>query len=105
MVTKDKLYLHEEIMLLALRDKEGTIAAGPTYQYAIGAAVLAELLLSERIVVDQSIRRSLSTLSVLRLSGNLCWMIVSKRLSQLRDVPHFKHGSLGLPLSRTSNTS
>jgi hypothetical protein len=59
MVTQDNLCLYEEIMLLALRDKEGTIAAGPTYQYAIGAAVLAELLLSERIVVDPSDKRKL----------------------------------------------
>ena len=59
MSTQDNLYLHEEIMLLALRDEEGTIAAGPTYEYAVGAAVLAELLLSQRIVVDQSGKKKL----------------------------------------------
>ncbi|MHC4368862.1 MAG: GOLPH3/VPS74 family protein [Planctomycetota bacterium] len=59
MATQDNLWLHEEIMLLALRDEEGTIAAGPTYQYAIGAAVLAELLLNQRIAVDQSKKRKL----------------------------------------------
>ena len=59
MTTQNNLYLHEEIMLLALRDEEGTIAAGPTYQYAIGAAVLAELLLSQRIVVAQSGKKKL----------------------------------------------
>ena len=54
------LHLHEEILLLALRDQEGTIAqAGSMYQYAIGAAVPAELLLSQRIAVDQTSRRKL----------------------------------------------
>ncbi|MHC4168254.1 MAG: GOLPH3/VPS74 family protein [Planctomycetota bacterium] len=63
MATQDNLWLHEEIMLLALRDEEGTIASGTMYQYAIGAAVLAELLLSQRITVDQSGRRKLVDLA------------------------------------------
>ncbi len=32
------LYLHEGIMLLALRDKEGTISSGTMYNFAIGGA-------------------------------------------------------------------
>ena len=59
MATQNNLYLHEEIMLLALRDEEGTIAAAPMYQYAIGAAVLAELLVNQRIAIDQSRSRKL----------------------------------------------
>ncbi|MBC8217023.1 MAG: GPP34 family phosphoprotein [Planctomycetes bacterium] len=59
MTTQNNLFLHEEIMLLALRDEEGTIASGTMYQYAIGAAVLAELLLNQRIVVDKSGKRKL----------------------------------------------
>ncbi len=62
MTTENSLYLHEEIMLLALRDEEGTVASGTMYQYAIGAAVLSELLLSERIVVDQPGKRKLVNL-------------------------------------------
>lgn len=54
MVKKNSLFLQEEIMLLALRDKEGTIASGSMYQYAISGAILAELLLNNRIVVDES---------------------------------------------------
>lgn len=57
-----KLFLHEEILLLALRDEEGTIASGTMYQYAIGAALLAELLLSKRIEVEQSGKRKLVNL-------------------------------------------
>lgn len=64
MTMKNNLYLHEEIMLLTLRDEEGTIAqAGSMYQYAIGAAVLAELLLSQHITVDQSGKRKLVDLA------------------------------------------
>jgi Golgi phosphoprotein 3 len=48
------LYLHEEIMLLALRDEQGTVALGSMYAYAIGGALLAELLLAERIAVEES---------------------------------------------------
>ncbi len=59
---QNTLFLHEEIMLLALRDEEGTIASGTMYQYAIGAAMLAELLLSKRIEVEQSGKRKLVNL-------------------------------------------
>jgi len=46
------LYLYEEIMLLALRDREGTIFSGTMYNFAIGGAVLAELLMAKRIDVE-----------------------------------------------------
>ena len=52
MAKQTALFLHEEVMLLALRDKEGTIASGSMYQYAIGGAVLAELLLHDRVEVS-----------------------------------------------------
>ena len=50
---KTRLPLQEEITLLALRDREGTIASSTTYPYAVGGAVLAELLLSGRVAVDE----------------------------------------------------
>jgi hypothetical protein len=59
---QNTLFLHEEILLLALRDEEGTIASGTMYQYAIGAALLAELLLSKRIEVEQSGKKKLVNL-------------------------------------------
>jgi Golgi phosphoprotein 3 len=60
---QNTLFLHEEILLLALRDEEGTIASGGTmYQYAIGAALLAELLLSKRIEIDQTGKKKLVNL-------------------------------------------
>ncbi|MBA7712135.1 hypothetical protein ES703_121105 [subsurface metagenome] len=62
MTIPTNLFLHEEIMLLALRDEEGTIASGTMYQYAIGAAVLSELLLNKRIAVGESRRKKLVNL-------------------------------------------
>jgi Golgi phosphoprotein 3 len=46
----DQLYLHEELLLLALKDAEGTIESrAGMYQYALGGAILSELLLAERV--------------------------------------------------------
>ncbi|VUD46248.1 hypothetical protein TDB9533_00785 [Thalassocella blandensis] len=53
------LFLHEEVMLLALRDEEGTLAIGYTEQ-VIAGAVVAQLLLDSRISVDDSRKRLVS---------------------------------------------
>ena len=45
------LHLHEEILLLALRNDKGTIAGGVMYQQAAGGAILAELILEQRVRV------------------------------------------------------
>jgi golgi phosphoprotein 3 len=47
-----ELPLHEEVLLLALRDEEGTTAAGGMYAYALGGAILAELLLRDRVRLE-----------------------------------------------------
>ena len=62
MTTQNTLFLHEEIMLLALRDEEGTIASGSMYQYAVSGAIVAELLLNKRIGVDESRKKKLVNL-------------------------------------------
>jgi len=49
MAKRDELFLHEEIMLLALRDEKGTVTSGTNYTYGMGGAILAELLLGERL--------------------------------------------------------
>jgi hypothetical protein len=56
------LLLHEEILLLALKDKKGTVHGAPLYQYAIGGAVLAELLLNRRIAVEEVKKQKLVNL-------------------------------------------
>jgi hypothetical protein len=62
MTAQTSLYLYEEVMLLALRDEEGTIASGTMYQYAIGAAILSELLLNKRISVEEANKQKLVNL-------------------------------------------
>lgn len=57
MPRRKTLYLPEELLLLALRDQEGTIASSDTCKFALGGAILAELLLGKRIKVDPN-RRS-----------------------------------------------
>ena len=49
----DGLYLHEQLMLLALRGKEGTFAHGAMVHHAVGGAILAELLLSGRVGIEE----------------------------------------------------
>lgn len=56
-MTAPELFLHEEILLLALCDERGTIESGAWYQQAVGAAVVAELLLAERVAVVPSGKR------------------------------------------------
>ena len=63
MATNPDLCLHEEILLLALRDEEGTIASGTLYQFAISGAILADLLLQNRITVDESKRKLVNVVS------------------------------------------
>ena len=53
MASEKSLFLYEEIMLLALRDEKGTVATGFPEQVVAGA-VLAELLLDNRIVVEET---------------------------------------------------
>ncbi len=49
MPTPESLLLPEEILLLALRDKEGTFAFGTYPRHALAGAILAELLFAGKI--------------------------------------------------------
>jgi hypothetical protein len=59
MAIRPKLFLHEEILLLALRDEKGTIDTGSVYAYAVGGAVLAELLVRRRVELVANGRKRL----------------------------------------------
>ena len=48
------LRLHQQVLLLALRDREGTVVGGAMYQYTMAGGLLAELLLGKRIEVEES---------------------------------------------------
>ena len=49
----NNLRLYEEIMLLALRDQEGTVPMDSNYKYPVAGAIISELLLSKHIGIDR----------------------------------------------------
>ena len=51
MTSAKRLFLYEEIALLALRNQKGTVATS-FLEHAVAGAVLAELLLDQRITID-----------------------------------------------------
>lgn len=60
-VDRNKLTLHEEILLLTLRDEKGTAEWGAGfYHYALGGAILAELLLVSCITIDDTKKHIIS---------------------------------------------
>lgn len=54
-ITKPSLYLHEEILLIALKDQKGTIdyRAG-SFHHVLAGAIIAELLLADRIRMEDT---------------------------------------------------
>lgn len=59
----NRLQLQQELMLLALEDEIGTTHMGSHYAYGIGGAILAELLLNERIIVEEQRRKKFVALA------------------------------------------
>lgn len=57
MEPSNKLHIYEEILLLALRDKKGTMLFGINYPQALAGALLAELLLINKIEIESSGKR------------------------------------------------
>jgi Golgi phosphoprotein 3 len=53
MTDLDDLLLHERALLLALHDERGTIHRAGMYAYAVAGGLLAELLLAERIRLEE----------------------------------------------------
>jgi hypothetical protein len=49
---KPDLFLTEEVLLLALRDREGTVASGAWYHHSLAGAVMAELAVHGRIRME-----------------------------------------------------
>jgi hypothetical protein len=52
MTTDGRLYLYEEILLLALHDDKGTVHFGASFEQAAAGAILAELLLIGRLTAE-----------------------------------------------------
>lgn len=110
MTANKALYLHEDVMLLALHDRKGTVAAGSTYAFAVGGAVLAELMLQKRIDVESVKKNQYARILDPRTLGNplldLCLekLVAAKkraqlqtwvsRFSNMRNLKHLASGEL-----------
>ncbi len=64
------LHVYEEILLLALRDKEGTMLFGINYPQAVAGALLAELLLKNKIEIEYSGKRKFVKLINTKSTGD-----------------------------------
>ena len=65
MTDRPELRLHEEVLLLALKDEQGTLAADQTkFTYTVAASFLAELLMAKRIKVEEDTGMNTGTATV-----------------------------------------
>lgn len=81
MAIQPDLRLHEEILLLALHDDKGTISTTSSYALAMGGAILAELLLGERVIIEPHRKHGLVTLKDTRQLGD---RILDESLERVR---------------------
>lgn len=71
MKPQNRLHIYEEILLLALRDKQGTIFYDVHYPQALAAAILAELLLIKKVVLELDGKRKFVKLADTTPTGDL----------------------------------
>jgi hypothetical protein len=73
------LKLHEELLLLALRDEQGTVEArAGSHRYALAGAILAELLLAERLQIDDGKKKLVSVRSAKPLGDEVLDEVLGK---------------------------
>lgn len=96
MLEQSKLYIYEEILLLALKDKEGTIFFDVHYPQALAAAIIAELLLIKKIKLEIEGKRKFVKLEDIKPTGDplldecLQKIALTKRRTRIENwVPRF----------------
>ena len=94
-----QLHLHQELLLLALHDRKGTVTGAHT-GIGLGGAIAAELLLQERIRVDESRRwRKLVEVRDIRRTED---SILNECLKRIRDAK--RRASVQTWITRFSST-
>lgn len=78
-----RLRLHEELLLLALHDRKGTNAFAAMLDQGLAGALLAELLLDERVEIRAEGKRGLVTVIDPRPLGD---PVLDEALARLRDA-------------------
>jgi Golgi phosphoprotein 3 len=90
MPRRDALPLHQEILLLALKNEKGTTAIESRHNLAMGGAILAELLLRGRIQVHKEKKKRFAIVNTTTPTGNtlldecLGRIVESKKRQQLK---------------------
>jgi Golgi phosphoprotein 3 len=92
----NRLLLQEEILLLALRDETGTFFS-KMYQPALGAALMAELLLAKRVGIEEGKRKIVHLLDDTPIGE----AVLDETLEKLRTAK--RRASLRSWVSRFSN--
>ncbi|NNM04437.1 MAG: GPP34 family phosphoprotein [Gemmatimonadetes bacterium] len=83
-MSRRELYFYEEIMLLALRDQEGTVAANDaSFAFTLGGSLLAELLLMGKVSVEELKKKKLVNLENSSRTGD---PLLDECLEKLRDA-------------------
>jgi Golgi phosphoprotein 3 len=77
------LYLYEEYLLLALRDDTGTTECGVSLGFGLGGALLADLMLLERVEVEQEKKRAFLKLTDVSSTGD---SLLDECLMKLHDA-------------------
>lgn len=81
-----QLSLQQEIVLLALRDKEGTFSSG-MYLYGIAGAMISELLLLERIAAAPDKKQTVSVLDTASTGDELLDELLEKIVADEKPRP------------------
>ena len=102
-----KLSIAEELMLLALKEREGTNHAGLMLELAMGGAVMTELLLEGRIAIEETkkgylVLRDRAKTNDALLDDALSMVVNAKRrgtaatwVSKFGHMKHIKHRVAG----------
>jgi len=96
---KKRLHLYQEILLLALKDREGTVASGTWYPQALAGALMAELLLEGHLsLAGKTVFAQKAKLGDALLEESLELIAGAKRrrpaafwLSKLSNLRNLKH--------------
>jgi hypothetical protein len=95
--TDDRLFLHEEILLLVLRDEKGTFFNTKSYKPALGAALMAELLLDKRVEIEEGRKKLVRLVD----SGTMDDPVLDEALGKIRNAK--RRASLKNWVTRFSN--
>ncbi len=98
----DPLTLYEELLLLSLREKEGTMRAGSWAPHALAGAIVAELMLRGRVRVEHPKKKLLGFVAGPGLrAGTLGDDLLGECLAKIRDAK--RRASIQSWVSRFAN--